>query len=67
MTAVPTEMWRRSSACSEGSNCVEVAPCGNGVAVRDSKRPDGAVLVFDRGAFAGLLDAVKAGEFDDLA
>jgi len=25
------------------------------------------VLVFDRGAFAALLDAVKAGELDDLA
>lgn len=66
MTTAPIGKWRRSSACSEGSNCVEVAPFGDGVAVRDSKDPDGPVLLFTRAEIAAFLDGVRAGEFDDL-
>lgn len=34
--------------------------------MRDSKRPDGPVLVFGVEGFAALLAAVKAGAFDDM-
>jgi len=42
--------WRKSArSSSEGQNCVEVATNLPGiVAVRDSKDPDGAKLVFTR-------------------
>lgn len=60
MTAV---QWRKSSH-SGGVNdtqCVELgrlAP-GAGVAVRDSKDPDGARLTLTVAAFAGLIKQIK--------
>ncbi|QFG24387.1 DUF397 domain-containing protein [Actinomadura sp. WMMB 499] len=35
-----------------------------GVAVRDSKDPDGPRLGFGRREFGGLLDRIRHGEFD---
>lgn len=41
--------WRKSScSSSDGDQCVELAGVGAGVAVRDSKDPDGAVLLVPR-------------------
>jgi hypothetical protein len=37
------------------------------VAVRDSKKPNGSILVFTRAEVAAWLNGAKAGEFDDLA
>ncbi|MFD5316079.1 DUF397 domain-containing protein [Streptomyces sp. NPDC127098] len=46
--------WRRSSYSNQdGGNCVEVADGFPGVLpIRDSKRPDGPVLVVDGAAVA---------------
>lgn len=39
-------VWRKSSRSgSDGGECVEMAGVEAGVAVRDSKDPDGAVLL----------------------
>ncbi|GAA2811983.1 DUF397 domain-containing protein [Crossiella cryophila] len=55
----PAPRWRKSSYSSgNGENCVEVAGFPDGVAVRDSKNPEGAGLLFSRGAFAGFLGVV---------
>ena len=37
--------WRKSSYSGNSGNCVEVADLGQAVAVRDSKEPEGEVLV----------------------
>lgn len=50
--------WRKSSYSGTQSECVEVAPLADAVAVRDSKHPDGAVLRFDRSALAAFLAGV---------
>ncbi|MFC5186152.1 DUF397 domain-containing protein [Actinomadura harenae] len=60
--AIPSSAWRIATRSSEaGDNCVEVAGAGGGVALRDSKKPDGGVLVLTRDGFGAVLDAAKAG------
>ncbi|MDN5385344.1 MULTISPECIES: DUF397 domain-containing protein [Streptomyces] len=56
-------MWRRSSYSNqEGGNCVEVADGLPGVVpVRDSKAPDGPVLVFPAGSWSAFVDGLKSG------
>ena len=61
-----TAHWRTSSF-SDGMQCVEVAAIDGGIAVRDSKDPDGPVLHFTHGEMLAFLQGAKAGEFDDLA
>jgi hypothetical protein len=55
--------WRKSKRSSSG-NCVEVQPHPQVILVRDSKNPAGAILTFDRAAFADFLTGVRNGEFD---
>lgn len=40
--------WKKSSYSGNSGNCVEVADLGTAVAVRDSKDPEGPVLVVTR-------------------
>ena len=54
-----------SRACESGGTCVEVGKMEL-YAIRDSKNPDGSVLVFDTSEWAVFVRAVKAGEFDLL-
>ncbi|MDQ0986088.1 DUF397 domain-containing protein [Streptomyces sp. V2I9] len=53
--------WRKSSySNSDGGNCVEVADGFRGVVpVRDSKRPEGAALVFAASAWAAFVRDVR--------
>lgn len=60
-------VWGKSRRSStQGPNCVEVARVGGVYAVRDSKHPHGAPLVFDRDEWRAFLDGVKSGEFDGI-
>ncbi|MER6825351.1 DUF397 domain-containing protein [Streptosporangium sp. NPDC000563] len=57
--------WRKSSLSGNGgADCVEVAVVLDMVAVRDSKDPSGATLVFPPGDWTAFLGRVKAGDFD---
>ncbi len=57
--------WRTSSYSGANNNCVEVASNLPGiVAVRDSKDPDAAQLVFSRARWAAFAARVKRGQFD---
>jgi hypothetical protein len=58
--------WRKSSYSGGGNNCVEVAACAAGVAVRDSKNPGGGELVFGASAWAAFTAAIKRGACDGL-
>jgi hypothetical protein len=57
--------WTKSSrSAANGGNCVEVAADLPGaVAVRDSKDPDGPVLVFAPYEWKAFLDGIRRGEF----
>lgn len=56
-------MWRKSSYSNQdGGACVEVAAnLPSVVPVRDSKAPDGSVLVFEAGAWSSFVTAVRRG------
>ena len=60
--------WQKAPRCdNSGPNCVEVAPYGGGVAVRNSQAPAGPALVFERDEWDAFAGAMKSGEFDNLA
>lgn len=59
--------WRTATASIGNGACVEVSgPCACGVAVRDSKDPDGPVLSFTPGEWGAFTDAIRAGKFAHL-
>ncbi|GHC53810.1 DUF397 domain-containing protein [Streptomyces cinnamoneus] len=56
-----TAAWRRTSySDGTGGMCVEVADnLPHTVPVRDSKRPEGPALVFDRASWATFVRTLK--------
>jgi len=55
--------WRKSSHSSPSGNCVEAAPLADGVAVRNSRFPDGPALIFAEAEWEAFVRGVKDGEF----
>jgi hypothetical protein len=55
--------WRKSTRSgSNGGDCVEIADnLPDFSAIRDSKDPNGAVLVFSEGDFRVFIDGIKRG------
>jgi hypothetical protein len=55
------QRWRKSSRSGNGAECVEVAAAHPGtVAVRDSKNPDGPVLIIGRDEWASFTTRVRS-------
>ena len=53
--------WRTSSySGSNGGTCVEVAPLGPAIAVRDSNHPDGPLLAFAPSTWQAFTEKVKS-------
>ena len=59
-------VWHKSTRSGgNGGDCVEVAGNLPGiVALRDTKDPDGTILVFTHAEWSAFIDGVRAGEFD---
>ena len=51
--------WKKSSYSGNSGNCVEVADLGQVVAARDSKDPDGPVLMFSHDEWTNFLNRIK--------
>ncbi|GAA0395994.1 DUF397 domain-containing protein [Streptomyces luteireticuli] len=59
--------WVKSSESVGQGNCVELAKLPGGrVAVRNSRYPDGAALVYTREEMVAFLRGAKGSEFDHL-
>ena len=57
--------WRKSSYSEGGGECVETAVLPDRrVALRDSKQPDGAILLYTAAEWSAFVKGAKAGEFD---
>jgi hypothetical protein len=57
-------IWRKSSRSGALGNCVELAPLpGAEMAVRNSRDPHGAALIYSSMDMSGFLTRVKAGDF----
>jgi hypothetical protein len=55
--------WRKSSYSNPSGNCVESAALTDGIAVRNSRFPDGPALVFTSAEWDAFLRGVKDGDF----
>lgn len=60
--------WLKAQQSSVNGQCVEIAATidRKGIAIRDSKDPDGAILVYTSLEFSAFLDGARNGEFDSL-
>ncbi|MFD8417998.1 DUF397 domain-containing protein [Streptomyces sp. NPDC059466] len=59
--------WVKSRYSNAEGNCVEVAPLDEGgVALRNSRDPDGPALIYTADELAAFLAGAKDGEFDHL-
>ena len=58
--------WRKAQSSVGNGACVELAPADGNVALRDSKDPDGPVLIYTAAEWRAFLHGAKGGEFDDL-
>ena len=60
--------WTKSSHSNPFGNCVEVAELTGGkIAVRNSRHPGGPALIYTRAEMTAFVQAVKEGEFDEMA
>lgn len=60
-------VWVKAQASSNHGQCVQLAFAANGVAMRDSKDPDGPILLYTRAEFQAFLDGAHNGDFDGIA
>ncbi len=64
---LPDVVWHKSHLSNPSGNCVEMAVLPDRqIAVRNSRFPDGPVLVYTPAEIEALLLGVQAGDFDHL-
>ncbi|WP_067965780.1 DUF397 domain-containing protein [Nocardiopsis trehalosi] len=60
-------VWRKSPLSNPSGNCVEVARLADGgIAVRNSRHPNGPALIYTPGEMTAFVQGAKQGAFDYL-
>lgn len=57
-------LWHKSSYSSEVRHCVEIASADRAVAARDSKDPEGGVLLMSSTTWSAFLHGIRDGRFE---
>ncbi|MFB9238622.1 DUF397 domain-containing protein [Plantactinospora siamensis] len=67
-TELPPLAWQKSRRSNPSGNCVEMAglPDGAGIAVRNSRFPEGPALIYTLDEITAFLGGVRDGDFDNL-
>jgi hypothetical protein len=64
---LPTLAWQKSRRSNPSGNCVEMAALPDGgIAVRNSRHPDGPALIYTADEIAAFVQGAKDGDFDNL-
>ncbi len=65
---LPPLRWQKSRRSNPSGNCVELAelPDGAGIAVRNSRHPDGPALIYTVDEIAAFVLGARDGDFDHL-
>ncbi|WP_306214090.1 DUF397 domain-containing protein [Actinoplanes sp. RD1] len=59
--------WKKSGRSNPSGNCVETAALPDGsIAMRNSRDPQGAALIYTRAEIEAFLGGVRDGDFDYL-
>ena len=59
--------WQKSARSNPSGNCVECAALpGGGVAVRNSRDPEGPALIYTQAEIDAFIYGVRDGDFDNL-
>jgi hypothetical protein len=59
--------WRKSRRSNSQGACVELGGLADGgIAIRNSRYPDGPALLYTRAEIRALIEGVKDGDFDHL-
>jgi hypothetical protein len=62
-----TVTWQKAAQSNSQGNCVELAKLPDGrVAMRNSRHPEGAALIYTKAEMDAFLHGAKAGEFDQM-
>ena len=58
--------WLKAQRSTANGQCVEIAAAPGRVVIRDSKDPDGPILVYTPHEFGAFLEGARNGEFDSI-
>jgi hypothetical protein len=59
--------WVKAEYSGANGQCIEIASAAGKIAIRDSKDPEGPILVYTSGEFKAFLQGAQNGEFDRFA